>query len=79
MQCESVAWISARNGLQSTFLLLLCLLLYSRHRAERSWASYGWALGLFAMALLSKPTVLSAPLAAGQQAWLILGWNTPIH
>ena len=62
LHVESVAWISERKDVLSTFFTLLTLLSYTRYvKANRS-LSFGFALVFFALALLSKPMPVTLPL-----------------
>lgn len=74
LHVESVAWISERKDVLSTFFFLLtltCYVLYSRTSQERSRAQpiarkhpvlyYSAALCLFALGLMSKPMLVTAP------------------
>lgn len=70
LHVESVAWISERKDVLSTFFFLLTLMAYVRY-AEfslhklpspgRKWIWYALALGLFALGLMSKPMVVTLP------------------
>lgn len=69
---ESVAWITERKNVLSflfTLLSLLCWLAYAHGSAVRRWRLYLLSLGLFIMALLSKTTAVTLPLA-----FLIIDW-----
>jgi tetratricopeptide (TPR) repeat protein len=76
LHVESVAWIAERKDVLSTFFSLLTLWFYTGyaqgHADEagtgtvsetrpRAW-DYGWALGFFAMALMSKAMPVPLPL-----------------
>jgi hypothetical protein len=68
-RAESVAWISERKDVLSTFFGLLCLLAYTayaRSRDERRGArakiNYALALLCFALGLMSKPMLVTWPL-----------------
>jgi protein O-mannosyl-transferase len=67
LHVESVAWIAERKDVLSTFFALLALLAYVRY-AEQSKAQnrkskidYAVALFCFALALMSKPMVVTLP------------------
>ena len=70
MHVESVAWVSERKDVLSTFFFLLTLLAYARYTANtqpRNPAAllwYGLALLGFALGLLSKPMLVRAVRAA---------------
>ena len=63
IQVESVAWISERKNLLSALLALLTLLAYLRYCRSPRARSYLPVLGLFALAMMSKPSVATLPLA----------------
>jgi protein O-mannosyl-transferase len=60
---ESVAWVSERKNLLSTFFYLCAFLSFLRHRrtGEEQW--YGVALLMFIAALLSKTAALTLPVS----------------
>jgi tetratricopeptide (TPR) repeat protein len=60
LHVESVAWISERKDVLSTFFGLLALLAYVKY-AEKSKVWYAWALGFFALSLLAKPMLVTLP------------------
>jgi tetratricopeptide (TPR) repeat protein len=67
LHVESVAWISERKDVLSTFLALLALLAYTRFVEEskiqgpRSKVYYAVALLMFALGLLAKPMLVTLP------------------
>jgi len=71
LHVESVAWISERKDVLSTMFLLLTLWAYVRYARGSNQCSVfsvqcrsGWywgALGLFALGLMSKPMLVTAP------------------
>jgi tetratricopeptide (TPR) repeat protein len=67
LHVESVAWISERKDVLSTFFGLLSLLAYVRHVKEsstqipKSKAWYIWALIFFALSLMAKPMLVTLP------------------
>ncbi|EEF60463.1 tetratricopeptide repeat protein [Pedosphaera parvula] len=61
LHVESVAWISERKDVLSTFFFLLTLLSYSRYVRQRSKAFYLISLFCFACGLLSKPMLVTLP------------------
>ena len=75
MHVESVAWIAERKDLLSTFLWLLTLGAYVRYAENRKAQSakgkfyYLAALLLYALALMSKPMVVTLPFLL-----LLLDW-----
>jgi Tfp pilus assembly protein PilF len=69
LRVESVAWISERKDVLSTFFGLLSTAAYARFAQARSKTpadrgrgiDYTWALGLFALSLMSKPMLVTLP------------------
>src|SRR5205814_8782668 len=65
LHSRSVAWSSERKDVLSTLFLLLTLLAYVRFvRAHEAGARTGWyvaAAGLFMLAFLAKPMVVTLP------------------
>ena len=61
MHVESVAWVSERKDVLSTFFFMLTLLSYARFVQRKSWLAYGWVLVCFALGLLSKPMLVTLP------------------
>jgi len=62
MNTETVAWISARKDLLSTFFTFASLVAYVRYRQTGSSRPYWACLTLFACALLSKVSPVLLPL-----------------
>ena len=63
VQVESVAWISEQKNTLSTIFYLGAALAYLRFDETRHRASYGFALGLFLCALLTKTVTATLPAA----------------
>jgi tetratricopeptide (TPR) repeat protein len=77
LHVESVAWISERKDVLSTFFGLLSLLVYAKYvneskvhppspgfgstRSPKSKVWYAWAIGFFGLSLLSKPMLVTLP------------------
>src|SRR5438105_4255587 len=61
LQVESVAWITERKNLVSTLFALLTLLAYVKFTQQRLKRWYVLSLVLFALALMSKPAVVTIP------------------
>lgn len=70
LHVESVAWISERKNVLSTFFGLLALIAYVRYvresnadesRSSKSKKWYRWPLVLFALSLMSKPMLVTLP------------------
>jgi len=61
LHVESVAWVSERKDVLSTFFLMLTIMTYVRH-VNRPKSGWYWAsLGLFGLGLLSKPMLVTLP------------------
>ena len=61
MHVESVAWISERKDVLSTFFLLLTLAAYIGYAKRASVFRYTAALVVFALGLMAKPMLVSLP------------------
>ncbi len=61
LHVESVAWISERKDVLSTFFLLLTLFAYSRYVNKTSASNYFLVLVLFALGLMAKPMLVTLP------------------
>jgi len=61
MHVESVAWISERKDVLSTFFALLALLAYVRFARENHRGSFWLTLIFLALGLMSKPMVVTLP------------------
>lgn len=67
LHVESVAWISERKDVLSTFFGLLTLLAYMRYAREsklqnsKAKKSYALTLALFALGLMAKPMLVTLP------------------
>ena len=61
LHVESVAWISERKDVLSTFFALLALLSYAKFVKENSRRNYWLALFFFALGLMSKPMLVTLP------------------
>jgi tetratricopeptide (TPR) repeat protein len=59
---ESVAWVAERKNVLSTFFGMLTLMAYVRYSKNPRPASYLLILVLFAMALMSKPVLITLPV-----------------
>ncbi|MGD9332114.1 MAG: tetratricopeptide repeat protein [Desulfobacterales bacterium] len=58
---ESVAWVTERNNLLSTFLGLITLLLYAGYCRRQSPAGYYSTLLAYLMCLMAKPILVTLP------------------
>jgi tetratricopeptide (TPR) repeat protein len=63
MNVDTVSWISTRSTLLATAFSLGCLLAYLRYRRDGRWGYLAAAVGLFGLAVLSKSTAVTLPLA----------------
>ena len=61
LHVESVAWISERKDLLSTFFALLTLLSYAKFAKENCRSSFWLAFLFFALGLMSKPMLVTLP------------------
>jgi hypothetical protein len=61
LHVESVAWISERKDVLSTFFALLSLLSYVQFVQEKSRRGYWLALFFFALGLMAKPMLVTLP------------------
>lgn len=58
---ESVAWVSERKDVLSTFFMVLTLLCYSSVSIRKKWRYYFGALFMFALGLMAKPMIVTLP------------------
>jgi Tfp pilus assembly protein PilF len=61
MHVESVAWVSERKDVLSTFFALLALLSYVRFARESRRRNFWLAVVFFALGLMSKPMLVTLP------------------
>jgi len=69
LHVESVAWVSERKDVLSTFFGLLSLLCYAKYVQEKSARSFRLALLFFALGLMAKPMLVTLPFVM-----LLLDW-----
>ncbi|HET9373101.1 MAG TPA: tetratricopeptide repeat protein [Vicinamibacterales bacterium] len=62
LHVESVAWITERKDLLSTFFLLLTMWAYVAYARDTKWPRYLLVVAMFALALMSKPMVVTLPV-----------------
>ena len=62
LHVESVAWISERKDVLSTFFALIAILAYVSYVRRPGLARYAAVLVVYALALLSKPMVVTLPV-----------------
>ncbi len=61
LHVESVAWVSERKDVLSTFFALLALLSYTKFVKENCRRSFWFTLIFFALGLMSKPMLVTLP------------------
>jgi len=61
LRVESVAWISERKDVLSTFFEMLALLLYTRYAVKPSTRRYFAMAAAYALSLLAKPMAVTFP------------------
>ncbi len=69
LHVESVAWVTERKDVLSTFFLVLALLAYGSYSARPTLARYLLVTGCFVLGLLAKPMLVTLPCAL-----LLLDW-----
>ena len=62
LHVESVAWVTERKDVLSTLFFLLTTLAYVGYTRQRSFRRYAAVMVLFALALMSKPMVVTLPV-----------------
>ena len=62
MTVETIPWIGERKTLLAAFFVLLCIVLYVRYARRMRWWLLGVCVGLYLLALLSKPTSVPLPV-----------------
>ena len=61
LQMDTVAWVTERKNVLSAFFMLLSLLAYVRYAKFRGPVLYSLVIAFFAVALMSKPAVVTFP------------------
>ena len=81
IQVESVAWIAERKNVLCTLFFLLTVWAYGRYARQPSLARYVVIVVAFALALMSKPMVITLPFVLLLLDYWPLGrianWTTP--
>jgi len=81
LNVESVAWIAERKSVLSAFFFLLALVAYGWYGRKPGLARYLMVLGLFILALGSKPMVITLPcVLLLLDVWplaRVSGWTQP--
>jgi protein O-mannosyl-transferase len=62
LHVESVAWVTERKDVLSTFFLLLTTIAYVGYTRRPAIPRYAGVMALFALALMSKPMVVTLPV-----------------
>jgi hypothetical protein len=62
LNVESVAWISERKNVLSTFFWLLTLWAYLHYLGRRNLSRYLWVVLFFALGLMAKPMLITLPV-----------------
>jgi hypothetical protein len=76
LSVESVAWVSERRDVLSTFFWILTLHAYLSYARHGGWRAYGLVVVLFACGLMSKPMVVTLPCAMLLlDAWPLGRWK----
>ena len=87
LRVESVAWIAERKDVLSTFFWLLAMHAYVRYTAKPSARAYATLLAAFVAGLMSKPSVVTLPIAlllldywplARKNAWMCVREKLPM-
>jgi tetratricopeptide (TPR) repeat protein len=73
LHVESVAWVTERKDVLSTFFGLISLLFYARYANGRRLTAYAAALLFFVLSLLSKPMLVTLPCVFLLCDWWPLG------
>jgi tetratricopeptide (TPR) repeat protein len=73
LHAESVAWVSERKDVLSTFFALLATGAYLRYVGRRGEVWYLAMVGLYALALMAKPMVVTLPVLLLLLDWWPLG------
>ena len=91
LHIESVAWVTERKDVLSTFFWLLAMLAYVRYVDKPILSRYMLILGAFVLGLMSKPMLVTLPFVlllmdywplnrvkAGQSRWNLIWEKTPL-
>lgn len=75
LQVDTVAWITERKNLLSTFFLFATVLAYLRYTAQPSVARNALVFVLFALGLMAKPAIVTLPcLLLLLDVWPLRRW-----
>lgn len=61
LNVESVAWVSERKNVLSTFFWMLTVFAYGYYAVHPQWKRYAAVLVVFALGLMAKPMLVSLP------------------
>ena len=61
LNVESVAWVSERKNVLSTFFWMLTVLAYGYYAVHPHWKKYAAVLAVFALGLTAKPMLVTLP------------------
>ncbi len=61
LHVESVAWVSERKDVLSTFFWMLTLWAYARYAEDPKWGTYLLTILFFALGLMAKPMLVTLP------------------
>ena len=76
LRVESVAWIAERKDVLSTFWLFMAMAVYAAFVARRTPMRYALIVAAFALALMSKPMVVTLPfLLLLLDVWPLKRWQ----
>lgn len=78
LRVESVAWAAERKDVLAGLLFLLTMLAYVHHARRPGTARFLATLGLFALGLTAKPTLVTLPFVLLLLDWWPLGRALPI-
>lgn len=73
LHVESVAWIAERKDVLSTLFWALTIWAYVGYAARPGWRRYAWVVAFYALALMSKPMVVTLPILLLLLDWWPLG------
>lgn len=78
LQVEPVVWAAGMKDLLSSFFALASLWAYLQFVRRRNWLAYTAATGLYFLALLAKPSMVTLPLIAAALEYLYLSTESPV-
>jgi hypothetical protein len=61
LHVESVAWVTERKDVLSTFFWLIATAAYVHYSRQPGWRRYRWVVLFFTLGLLAKPMVMTLP------------------